>query len=153
MVLLHFDIEATATPTNIANIRLSQAYEAQEICLKKTVLVRYAKATTSTNPPLNNCRHMVYVQFPFTTHEHVGANHQVSRIPVSMDPSVKRTESDCNVRFYANEIQHGFSVTLWSDPACTVPLMLARQASPAGTDSYITDLHMIFELEHADLMA
>ncbi len=154
MVLLHIDVHAPATGlTNEVAVNLAQRYEAQYVCFKKSVVVRYAKATTSTNPTVNDCKHMVYVQFPWITHEHCGANHACARLPLSMDPSVKRTESDYDVGFYANEISRSFTVTLWHDAACTVPLMLGRQASPAGTDSYISDLHMIFELEHADMMA
>ncbi len=153
MVLLHIDLAASATASSTLRVSLGQRFEAQRICLKKSIVVRNKAATASSAVTLQDSQHAVYLRIPWLTHEHVASNHDNARLALSMDPSTKRTESEYHCSFYANEIPVAFDVELFQDPQCRVPLSFHRTTASSAHAHHITDIQLWFELEHAELMA
>lgn len=131
MVLLHIALEGGATATNRLRVDLPHKLPSQVLRLVKTIV--------NIRQPHTHVKDVIYVDLPFLSGYELTNNNSHSWLPISTDPGASRTESDCDLRVKAEEVQQSFFVDVYQDPAGT-PFELQTM-----TADKINSIHLFFE--------
>lgn len=135
MVLLHLSHKSNATPTNRVRIELPHAINAQVLTLKKSIVVLQHDANNTFQ------EHVCYIDLPFVSMYEASSSNSHSWLPLSVDPSKSRTESDYHYRFKAENIPNTFDVYFYRDSNGT-PFEFET-----ATNDKLQEVHLWFEYE------